>query len=155
MNLISTGFSLSNSLEHTINGDIRYCNTSDIRPAVVVLHGFRVHKDWGFYPYICSQLALAGAIVINFNFSMNGFELDNAESPASFNANDVVKYKVSLSISTDKKALIYKRNLQVNGMVFPLESYASLKQIFDTLHTQDNHQVTLKFNAASAANGAK
>ena len=85
----------------------------------------------------------------------DGFELDNAESPASFNANDVVKYKVSLSISTDKKALIYKRNLQVNGMVFPLESYASLKQIFDTLHTQDNHQVTLKFNAASAANGAK
>ena len=25
MNLISTRFSLSNSLEHTINGDIRYC----------------------------------------------------------------------------------------------------------------------------------
>jgi hypothetical protein len=53
-------------------------------------------------------------------------------------------------MTTDAKTLIYNRTLKLNGMVFPVESYAALKQVFDLLHKQDNHQVTLKYNAATA-----
>ena len=81
-----------------------------------------------------------------------GFQLDNAEAPGSFNANDVVKYDVSLGMAKDEKTMVYKRNLKINGMVFPVNSYPALKQVFDLLHKQDNHQVTLKTVAASAAN---
>jgi hypothetical protein len=80
-----------------------------------------------------------------------GFALDNAEAPASFNASDVVKYDVSLKATTDSKMLLYNRTLKLNGMVFPVETYASLKQVFDMLHKQDNHQVTLKYTAAAAS----
>ncbi|HEX4950956.1 MAG TPA: DUF3857 domain-containing protein, partial [Blastocatellia bacterium] len=80
-----------------------------------------------------------------------GFTLDNAEAPSSFNANDVVKYDVSLKAATDGKLLIYDRTLKLNGMVFPVETYSALKQVFDLLHKQDNHQVTLKFTAAAAS----
>lgn len=80
-----------------------------------------------------------------------GFELDNAESPSSFNANDVVKYDVSLKVATDSKVLLYNRTLKINGMVFPVETYAALKQVFDLMHKQDNHQVTLKYTASAAA----
>ncbi len=80
-----------------------------------------------------------------------GFELDNAESPASFNANDVVKYDVSLKLATDAKVMLYNRTLKINGMVFPVETYPALKQVFDLLHKQDNHQVTLKYTASAAA----
>lgn len=80
-----------------------------------------------------------------------GFELENAEAPGSFNANDIVRYGVSLGLTQDKKTLVYNRNLKINGMVFPVESYSTLKAVFDTLHKQDNHQVTLKYAATTAA----
>jgi hypothetical protein len=79
-----------------------------------------------------------------------GYELDNAESPASFNAENTIKYDVSLGVTTDRASLLYKRKLSVNGMLFPVTSYAGLKQIFDTVHKEDNHQITLKFNATTA-----
>ena len=79
-----------------------------------------------------------------------GFALDNAEAPGSFNANDVVKYTVKLATSKDTKVLIYDRTLAIQGMMFPVTSYTALKTVFDTLHKEDNHQITLKFTAATA-----
>ena len=79
-----------------------------------------------------------------------GFALDNAESPGSFNANDIVKYTVKLATSKDAKVLIYDRTLAIQGMMFPVTSYTALKTVFDTLHKEDNHQITLKFTAATA-----
>ncbi|HZS06087.1 MAG TPA: DUF3857 domain-containing transglutaminase family protein [Blastocatellia bacterium] len=81
-----------------------------------------------------------------------GFALDNAEAPESFNANDIVKCEVKLGIGTDKKSLVYTRRLKVNGMLFPVTSYPTLKQVFDFLHKQDNHAVTLKLTAAASSN---
>jgi Domain of Unknown Function with PDB structure (DUF3857) len=80
-----------------------------------------------------------------------GFALDNAESPAGFNASNVVKYEVSLGVSKDNKTLVYKRKLTINGMMFPVTTYPQLKQVFDILHKQDNHAVTLKLTATAAS----
>jgi dienelactone hydrolase len=39
---------------------------------VVVVHGFKGFKDWGFFPWVADALANAGYAVVNFNFSRNG-----------------------------------------------------------------------------------
>ena len=42
------------------------------RPTVVVCHGFKGFKDWGFFPYVADRLAAAGFTAVRFNFSGAG-----------------------------------------------------------------------------------
>lgn len=42
------------------------------RPAVVICHGFKGFKDWGFFPRLADRLAVAGFTAISFNFSGSG-----------------------------------------------------------------------------------
>ena len=42
------------------------------RPAVVICHGFKGFKDWGFFPKLAERLAVAGFRAISFNFSGSG-----------------------------------------------------------------------------------
>jgi pimeloyl-ACP methyl ester carboxylesterase len=45
--------------------------------AIVVCHGFKGFKDWGFFPYLAERLASAtGAVVVSFNFSGSGIGPD-------------------------------------------------------------------------------
>ncbi len=44
----------------------------EVRPAVVICHGFKGFKDWGFFPYLADRLALAGFTAVSFNFSGSG-----------------------------------------------------------------------------------
>jgi len=43
---------------------------------VIVVHGFKGFKDWGFFPYLCERLAEAGFFAVSFNFSHNGIGPD-------------------------------------------------------------------------------
>jgi len=42
------------------------------RPAVVICHGFKGFKDWGFFPRTAERLGLAGFASLTFNFSGSG-----------------------------------------------------------------------------------
>ena len=44
----------------------------DARPAIVICHGFKGFKDWGFFPRAAERLALAGFTAVSFNFSGSG-----------------------------------------------------------------------------------
>ncbi len=44
----------------------------DPRPAVVICHGFKGFKDWGFFPRAAERLAVAGFTAVSFNFSGSG-----------------------------------------------------------------------------------
>lgn len=44
----------------------------EVRPAVVICHGFKGFKDWGFFPTLAERLALAGFTAVTFNFSGSG-----------------------------------------------------------------------------------
>ena len=55
-----------------IRGDIRVPEGPPSRTAVIVVHGFKGFKDWGFFPHACRHLAAAGHAVVSFNFSRNG-----------------------------------------------------------------------------------
>ena len=41
-------------------------------PCIILVHGFKGFKDWGFGPYIGNYLSNNGFFVITFNFSHNG-----------------------------------------------------------------------------------
>ena len=55
-----------------IRADIRSPAGRDPRTAVLVAHGFKGFKDWGFFPHLCERLAEGGHLVVSFNFSLNG-----------------------------------------------------------------------------------
>lgn len=56
----------------TLRGDIRIPEGPPPRAAVVVVHGFKGFKDWGFFPWVADQLVRGGYAVVSFNFSRNG-----------------------------------------------------------------------------------
>jgi dienelactone hydrolase len=56
--------------------DARWTSARDLRPTVVVCHGFKGFKDWGFFPYVGERLAGAGFVAIGFNFSGSGVGAD-------------------------------------------------------------------------------
>ncbi|HJQ65513.1 MAG TPA: alpha/beta fold hydrolase [Gemmatimonadales bacterium] len=53
-----------------LRGDVR--TAGEDRPAVVICHGFKGFKNWGFFPVIAEQLARAGFTAVSFNFSGSG-----------------------------------------------------------------------------------
>jgi hypothetical protein len=83
-----------------------------------------------------------------------GFSLDNADAPQSFSAGPIGEYKPTLAATKDGRTMVYKRNFFFGGgdaIIFPVGSYAKLKGYFDVIHQADNHTVTLKQAAATAA----
>ena len=78
-----------------------------------------------------------------------GFVLDNADRPAPISAGAVSKYEVKMGITNDQTTLIYGRSFYFGGqesILFPVENYAVLKQLFDGIHQADNHMITLRQN---------
>ncbi len=71
-----SSFSLESPRGGRIFGDLRFVGLPPFRSAVVVAHGFKGFKDWGFFPHLCTTLAAAGHAVVSFNFSHNGIGPD-------------------------------------------------------------------------------
>ena len=72
-----------------IRGDVRVPEGPPPRSAIVVVHGFKGFKDWGFFPYACERLAGSGHAVVSFNLSRNGVgeDLENFTDLDRFGAN--------------------------------------------------------------------
>jgi pimeloyl-ACP methyl ester carboxylesterase len=62
-----------------LRGDVRIPEGPPPRSAVVVVHGFKGFKDWGFFPYLCRRLAAAGHATVSFNFSGSGIGSDHEQ----------------------------------------------------------------------------
>jgi dienelactone hydrolase len=54
--------------------DVRTGQRDTVRPAVIVLHGFKGFKDWGMFPPLADALARAGMTVVSFNLSGSGVD---------------------------------------------------------------------------------
>ncbi|CAN5344735.1 hypothetical protein BH20GEM2_BH20GEM2_09680 [soil metagenome] len=65
-----------------IRGDLRYRVESEPRSAVVICHGFKGFRQWGFFPPLARALARRGHAVITFDFTRNGLGDDGVDFSA-------------------------------------------------------------------------
>jgi hypothetical protein len=76
-----------------------------------------------------------------------GFALDNADRPAPINAGAISQYDVQMGITDDQSTLIYKRTFffgKPDLLLFSVDKYDAIKQLFDEVNKADNHIITLK-----------
>lgn len=67
-------FQLTGADGRPLRGAVR---TADVnRAAVIICHGFKGFKDWGYFPVLADQLARAGFSAVSFNFSGSGIGED-------------------------------------------------------------------------------
>jgi dienelactone hydrolase len=81
-----TAFTLTGADGGPLRGDVRTSAAGAGRPAVVITHGFKGFKDWGFFPHLAGRLARAGITAVSFNFSGSGVgpEGDRFTEPERF-----------------------------------------------------------------------
>jgi pimeloyl-ACP methyl ester carboxylesterase len=104
MTVKHTRFELSNREGDPIRGDVRVGDGSKSNAAIVICHGFKGFKDWGFFPYSAEQLAeRTGYPVVSFNFSGNGIgsDLENFTELDKFEANTFSKELDDLRLVLD------------------------------------------------------
>lgn len=82
-----TPFQLAGAAGEVIRGNLHVPveNPGGRLPLVLVLHGFKGYKDYGFFPYLTQQLANTGLIAARLNFSHCGID----EDPATFGRPDL------------------------------------------------------------------
>ncbi len=76
-----TRFELTGADGGPLWGDVRTAGGGGGRPPIVLCHGFKGNKDWGFLPMLADRLARAGMTVISFNFSGSGVGADGVGYP--------------------------------------------------------------------------
>ena len=70
------------------------------------------------------------------------------------NAGEISKYDVKIAVTKDGRTLTFNRKFYFGsktGLLYPVTSYGQLKALFDELHKRDNHMITLKQAATTAA----
>jgi dienelactone hydrolase len=82
-----SSFRLTGADGGPLRGDVR--TAGGARPAVVICHGFKGFKDWGFFPATGDRLARAGFAAVSFNFSGAGVGDDGEtfDEPERFGRN--------------------------------------------------------------------
>lgn len=65
-----------------IRGDIRYPLGDEPSSAVVICHGFKGFREWGFFPPLARALARRGHAAITFDFTRNGVGDDGVDFSA-------------------------------------------------------------------------
>jgi hypothetical protein len=81
-----------------------------------------------------------------------GYALDNADRPAPISAGPVSRYEINMGLTNDQKTLRYNRTFFFGGkesILFPVETYETIKRLFDEVNKADNHMITLKQVASS------
>ncbi len=76
-----------------------------------------------------------------------GYALDNPDSPQPFAGANISRYEVHMGVTSDGHTLVFRREFFFGGggnILFPQNAYASLKNLFDLLHQNDDHTITLK-----------
>lgn len=76
---------LTNAEGLPLGVDLRCHKGVPPRAALIVCHGFKGFKDWGFFPHACEQLAVEGLAVAVFNFAHNGI----GDDPMQFDRLDL------------------------------------------------------------------
>lgn len=125
--------------------------------------GKRLFLQPGFFEYGKeSEFSTANrqyGIYFNYPWSENdeieielpsNFLLDSADSPSAIaDPQKIGSLDIAITHNKTKNSLIYRRKFHFGGderILFPVESYPALKNMFDMFHKADAHTITLKQN---------
>lgn len=82
-----------------------------------------------------------------------GFTLDNADAPASITTDMTHQICANkIKIASDGQMIVYDRDFFFGGgqsILFPVRSYAGIKQLFDMISQSNEHTITLKQSATN------
>lgn len=70
--MTSRPFVIESTAGEPIRGDVHQPEGLLQTSTVVLVHGFKGFKDWGFMPYLAEQICNAGFTAVRFNTSRNG-----------------------------------------------------------------------------------
>ena len=70
--MIETDFCLTHPNQLKVHCTLRIQSRKKLSTPIIVAHGFRGFKDWGFLPYLSQQLTQSGFAAISFNHSLSG-----------------------------------------------------------------------------------
>ena len=76
-----------------------------------------------------------------------GYALDNADRPAPINAGATSQHEIKMGITNDQRTLVYDRTFFFGSsdlLLYPVEKYDVIKQLFEEVNKADNHMITLK-----------
>ena len=77
MTVARARFELVNRRGEPLRGDVWRAASSRRGSAIVICHGFKGFKDWGFFPHTARELAArTGYPAVTFNFSGSGIGPD-------------------------------------------------------------------------------
>lgn len=70
--VVKKDFRIDLENELFIRGEVTLVEEQIKKPVLVISHGFRGYKDWGFWPYVATWFAERGFYVVHFDFSRVG-----------------------------------------------------------------------------------
>jgi len=70
--LMTRAIEIPTSDDHPVWGDLYLPATGDVRSIVLLCHGFKGFRTWGFLPYVAGHLREAGIAALSLDMSLNG-----------------------------------------------------------------------------------
>lgn len=110
-----------NECNDLIDGYILYYKKNIKKPLIIILHGFKASKNWGFFPLLTKSIAKQVGIALIFDFSRNGKPDKNYyfRQANKFANNTITRQIEDLKVVIDK----FKK--------YELISYERLNKIWD------------------------
>ena len=104
MNELGTPFTLTGAEDERIRGNMHFPadDPGGALPLVLILHGFKGYKDYGFFPHLTQRLADARFVAVRFNFSHSGIDDD----PSTFGRPDLFERDSWSNQLADVRAVI-------------------------------------------------
>lgn len=118
--MIRKTFHITNDSNENINIDLRHREDAREAPAIIIIHGFKGFKNWGFFPDLSERLAMAGYVTITPNFSRNGIGYDfNTFENLDLFANNTHSHELNdlqVVINTIKEEKIGRRTIDLDRL---------------------------------------
>ncbi|MEI7027430.1 alpha/beta hydrolase family protein [Paenibacillus sp. y28] len=105
-----------------VRGEVRLVPEQRQKPVLVIVHGFKGFKDWGFNPYVATRFAQQGYAVVVFNFSCNGVHKTDFDELEKFAVNTYSREQADLQ---ELMKHVTERTLPLGGL-FDTERIALL-----------------------------
>nr|WP_315031396.1 alpha/beta fold hydrolase [uncultured Chryseobacterium sp.] len=94
---IKKNISLENLETRSFLADSFHRDTTEKRPLVIFVHGYKGYKDWGAWELMAEKFAEAGFFFVKFNFSHNGTTIEDPFNFADLEAFGNNNYSKELS----------------------------------------------------------